>query len=77
MSGIIPEEEKTRRELFAGLVADGYIPPRPKHTAMYAPSGNSPLPYVRLPEDAKLPLLSSAKIAILTNRTKFQDGPSG
>jgi hypothetical protein len=73
----IPEEEQTRRRLFQELVRDGYLPKRLEHTAMYAPAGNSQLPYVRLPDDERYPLRNSRKIAFIPERTKFRDGPSG
>lgn len=73
----IPEEEKTRRQLFAVFEDKGLVSPRPEHTTMYAPSGSGALPYRRFPDDQKSPSRHSAKIAFLPERTKLQDGPSG
>lgn len=62
-----------RREIFARLVAKGYLPAKHPHTEVY--SSGSSLPIKRLPAEGKLPLRNNDSAVSVAVRVTLQEGP--
>jgi len=70
----MPPEEKSRREIFARLVAKGYLPPKPERSDIY--SSSSTLPMKALPEGERRRLGLTEKIKELNISGLFDRGPT-